>query len=91
MPGSGQDPETGSMSVADKVRTLLAYLQRDTGSDCPVDRLLNFVIVDRAVPESQTEGLKTLGISVLRLDLVSKASAPYFDPVPLCETLVSLT
>jgi CofD-related protein of GAK system len=91
VPGTGYDPETGTMSVADKVMTLLAYLRRDAGSDCPVDRLLNFVIVDQAVPESETEGLRDLGLSVVRLALVSKASAPYYDPVPLCETLVSLT
>ncbi|WP_417709875.1 GAK system CofD-like protein [Roseibium aggregatum] len=91
VPGTGHDPETGTMSVADKVMTLLAYLRRDAGSDCPVDRLLNFVIVDQAVPESETEGLRDLGLSVVRLALVSKASAPYYDPVPLCETLVSLT
>ena len=91
VPGTGQDPETGTMSVADKVQTLLAYLRRDAGGDCPVDRLLNFVIVDQAVPEKETEGLQALGLSVLQLDLVSKASAPYYAPVPLCETLVSLT
>ena len=91
VPGMGHDPETGTMSVADKVMTLLAYLRRDAGSDCPVDRLLNFVIVDQGVPESETEGLRELGLSVVRLALVSKASAPYYDPVPLCETLVSLT
>ncbi|MEE4014304.1 GAK system CofD-like protein [Roseibium sp. FZY0029] len=91
VPGTGHDPETGTMSVADKVTTLLAYLRRDAGSDCPVDRLLNFVIVDQGVPESETEGLRELGLCVVRLALVSKASAPYYDPVPLCETLVSLT
>jgi CofD-related protein of GAK system len=91
VPGTGQDPETGTMIVTDKVMTLLAYLRRDAGRDCPVDRLLNFVIVDQAVSESETEGLRDLGLSVVRLPLVSKASAPYYDPVPLCETLVSLT
>ena len=49
------------------------------------------MIVDQAVPEKETEGLQALGLSVLQLDLVSKASAPYYAPVPLCETLVSLT
>ena len=91
VPGIGADPETGSMTVTDKVATLLAYLRRDAGDGCPADKLLNFVIVDRTVPESETGGCEAHGVRVVRLDLVSKASAPYYDPAPLCEALVSLT
>jgi CofD-related protein of GAK system len=91
VPSLGQDPETGDMRLADRVHALLTYLRKDAGSDCPVHRLLNYVIVDKSVPESETGEIGARGIAVLRLDLVSKASAPYYDPAPLCEALVSLT
>ncbi len=91
VPSLGQDPETGDMTLPDRVDTLLTYLQRDSGTDCPVHRLINFVIVDRSVPDGEIAEVSARGITVLRLDLVSRQSAPYYDPVPLCEALVSLT
>lgn len=91
VPSLGEDPETGRMSVSDKVETLLSYLQRDVGADCPVQNLLNFVIVDKSVPVSETAGISARGITVLSLDLISQQSKPFYDPVPLCEALVSLT
>ncbi|PVB61912.1 GAK system CofD-like protein [Labrenzia sp. 011] len=91
VPSLGRDPETGSMSLPDKVHTLLTYLHRDTGADRPVSRLLNLVIVDSSVPDDETAEIRARGIGVVKLDLVSKSSAPYYDPVPLCEALVSLT
>jgi len=91
VPSLGEDPETGDLTLPDKVHTLLTYLLRDAGADCPVNRLLNFVIVDESVPETEAQEIRARGITVLRLDLVSRSSAPYYDPVPLCEALVSLT
>lgn len=90
VPSLGRDPETADLSLADKVHTLLSYLHRDAGADCPAHKLLNFVIVDSSVPDSETAEVRARGISVLRLDLVSKTSAPFYDPAPLCEALVSL-
>ncbi len=91
VPSLGPDPETGTMTLADKVHTLLAYLQRDAGADCPVDRLLNFVVVHNSAADAEADEIRARGITVLKLDLVSKQSAPFYDPVPLCEALVSLT
>lgn len=91
VPSLGPDPETGELTLTDKVHTLLTYLLRDAGSNCPVHKLLNFVIVDESVPEEEAQEIRARGISVVRLNLVSRASAPYYDPVPLCEALVSLT
>ena len=90
VPSLGVDPETGAMNLSDKVHTLLTYLHRDVGADCPTHNLINFVIVDSSVPESETREISARGITVLHLDLVSKQSAPYYDPKPLCEALVSL-
>ncbi|WP_422378092.1 GAK system CofD-like protein [Roseibium sp.] len=91
VPSLGPDPETGELTLPDKVHTLLTYLLRDAGSSCPVHKLLNFVIVDESVPEEEVQEIRARGISILRLNLVSRTSAPYYDPVPLCEALVSLT
>ncbi len=90
VPALGYDPETGMMTVADKVHVLLGYLRRDAGQDCPAERLLNLVIVDRNTPDSDVAGLEQAGIPVLPLDLVSAGSGPYYDPVRLSESLVSL-
>ncbi|MES0812123.1 GAK system CofD-like protein [Roseibium sp. SCPC15] len=91
VPGLGDDPETGNMTVADKVNEMLRYLRLDAGPECPVQKLLNFVIVDRSVADAELTGITGKGITVLKLDLVSRQSEPFYDPVPLCEALVSLT
>lgn len=91
VPSLGEDPEAMDLSLADKVDMLLSYLRRDTGGDCPADKLLNFVIADRGIAPSDVVDVEAKGIKVLPLDLVSKSSAPFYDPIPLCEALVSLT
>ncbi len=90
VPSLGEDPEAAGLTLPDKVHTLLSYLQSDAGADCPTHRLLNFVLVDDNVAEDEISAVAARGISVLRHELVSSASAPYYDPVPLCEALVSL-
>ncbi len=90
VPSLGHDPETEGMTLSDMVDTLLMYLRRDAGADCPTGKLLNFVIADSSVPESEAREVSARGIAVLKLDLVSRQSAPYYDPKPLCEALVSL-
>ncbi|XYK79491.1 MAG: GAK system CofD-like protein [Labrenzia sp.] len=91
VPSLGHDPEAPGMTLEDRVQALLAYLRKDAGSDCPVERLLNFVVTDQGTEEDDIGAVEKLGITVLRLDLISSKSDPYYDPVPLCEALVSLT
>ncbi|MTI05030.1 GAK system CofD-like protein [Roseibium denhamense] len=91
VPSIGSDPETAGMGLSDKVNTLLSYLRRDAGADCPVDRLLNFVLVDHNAEPDDFPELRELGLTILKLDLVTDQSAPYYDPVSLCEALISLT
>ncbi|WP_298986085.1 GAK system CofD-like protein [uncultured Roseibium sp.] len=91
VPSLGLDPETGNMNLSDKVHTLLNYLHRDVGPDCPTHKLINFVVVDQTISDDETHEISARGITVLKLDLVSTQSAPYYDPEPLCEALVSLT
>ena len=90
VPSLGEDPEARDLNLADRVRTLLTYLRRDAGADCPTHRLLNFVIVDSSIADAETAEISARGITVLKLDLVTRQSAPFYDPVPLCEALVSL-
>lgn len=90
VPSLGEDPEARELNLADRVHTLLTYLRRDAGADCPTHRLLNFVIVDSSIADAETAEISARGITVLKLDLVTRQSAPFYDPVPLCEALVSL-
>lgn len=90
VPALGRDPETINMNLTEKVDVLLNYLRKDAGAQCSVNELLNFVIVDSSVSEQETREISARGISVLRLDLVSEASKPYYDPKLLSEALVSL-
>ncbi|CAJ1403803.1 unnamed protein product [Effrenium voratum] len=90
VPSLGEDPEARNLNLADRVHTLLTYLRLDAGADCPTHRLLNFVIVDSSVPDAETAEISACGITVLKLDLITIKSAPYYDAVPLCEALVSL-
>lgn len=91
VPSLGTDPETAGMSLADRVRTLASYLRHDAGPDCPLDRLINFVIVDMGADREDVREVSGLGVTVLRLETVTPESAPHYDPLPLCEALVSLT
>jgi CofD-related protein of GAK system len=92
VPSLGADPEAVGMTLLDRVQTLLAYLRKDAGAECPAERLLNVVIADRgSTPDSDVLAVEQLGITVLRLDLISRKSKPYYDSAPLCEALVSLT
>ncbi|MBG6142252.1 CofD-related protein of GAK system [Labrenzia sp. EL_142] len=90
VPSLGEDPEARNLNLADRVHTLLTYLRVDAGTDCPTHRLLNFVIVDSSVSDAETAEISARGITVLKLDLITKKSAPFYDAVPLCEALVSL-
>lgn len=90
VPSLGDDPEARNLNLAARVHTLLTYLRRDAGTDCPTHRLLNFVCVDSSVSDAETAEISACGITVLKLDLITRKSAPYYDAVPLCEALVSL-
>ena len=80
------------MSAESSVLTLLDYLKADNG---PSGRLLDFVLIDSAhgkyplpLPGS---ALRKQGVEVIDMQLVSKQSAPYYDPELLVSALLSLT
>ncbi len=95
IPNLGQDPEQTGMTLDDSVTTLLDYLQADISAGCPNETLLNFVLLDSArgkYPSQLSRDLmRRLGIQVIDTQLLSKQSAPYYDPGLLVAALLSLT
>jgi CofD-related protein of GAK system len=95
IPNLGADPEQVGLSGDDAVHALLKYLRADAGEDTPDGRLLNFVIKDsgrKSYTSPVSEKLmEKMGFQVISTRLISKQSAPYYDPGLLVETLLSLT
>ena len=95
IPNLGHDPEQIGMTLDSSVLTLLDYLRADNTDQCPNGRLLNFVLIDSKrgnYTSSLSDSLmQELGIRVIDTRLVSKQSAPYYDPELLAATLLSLT
>ncbi|MEZ4426830.1 MAG: GAK system CofD-like protein [Nannocystaceae bacterium] len=94
IPNCGLDPELRGRSPVDAVAALLAQLRRDSGEATPVERLLNFVLVDSARGSYEggldIAGVEALGVSVLDVPLVTDDSAPLLSPQRLVEALLSL-
>ena len=95
VPNLGQDPEQIGMTLDDSVQTLLKYLRMGNEKDCANDRLLNFILMDenksRYSSRLTPELLKDLGVQLVSTRLVSKQSAPYYDPKLLVAALLSFT
>ena len=83
------------MSMDQSVKVLLNYLRADVSSDCPTQKLLNFVLVDtkngQYTDNLSQSLLHELDIQLIDTKLVSKQSAPYYDPELLVAALLSLT
>jgi CofD-related protein of GAK system len=93
VPNPGHDPEEIGLGMADKVRTLLRYLQAGSPPRTPVEALLHFVMVDvegAGLRTKQIREIASLGVRVIDTPLVSPGSAPYLDDVLLIESLLSL-
>lgn len=95
VPNLGIDPEQLGMELDDCVETLVKRLRADVSATTPADHLLNFVLMDTRsgrYPGSLSAGLrKKLGLQVIDARLVSKQSAPHYDPELLVSALLSLT
>jgi CofD-related protein of GAK system len=93
VPNMGHDPEQRGMSVADAVETLVEHVRRDAGEDVPVERIVNFVAIDRRQGDYtiplELERVRALGVEVLDLPLVGPAD-PWIDATRLAEVLLSL-
>jgi len=95
IPNLGEDPEQLGLDGETALNTLLQYLHADDPKAYPSQRYLDFVLVDKRARSSMSNLpeplLKNLGIQVVETRLVSKTSAPYYDPDLLVSALLSLT
>ena len=95
IPNRGKDPEQIGMSAQSAVDSLLDCLRADKGRNTSSDKFLNFVLLDNRdnspMADLPEKFLKERGIQAIRTRLVTKESAPYYDPELLVSTLLSLT
>lgn len=93
IPNLGNDPEQFGMSLQDTLDTLLYHLQRDV-AETRHGNLLNFVLMDSrkdSYATSNPGSLKKKGIEIIKTELITPESAPYYDPALLTNALLSLT
>jgi len=95
VPNLGRDPEQIGMTLEQCVIKLLEQLRSGISGDCRNEDLLNFILLDSnngdypsPFPLSKIE---KLGITVIDTRLVTKHSAPHYDPELLVHALLSLT
>jgi len=95
IPNRGKDPEQIGMNARAAVDRLLDCLRVDKERNTAGDRFLNFVLMDdrekSPMDDLPAKFLKNRGIQAIRTRLVTKESAPYYDPELLVSTLLSLT
>jgi 2-phospho-L-lactate transferase/gluconeogenesis factor (CofD/UPF0052 family) len=95
IPNRGKDPEQIGMNAQMAVDALLDCLRADKGRNTSSDKFLNFVLMDNRdkspMADLAEKFLQDRGIQAIRTRLVTKESAPYYDPDLLVSTLLSLT
>ncbi|NDR55513.1 GAK system CofD-like protein [Aliiruegeria sabulilitoris] len=92
VPSLGVDPECNGSSLGDQVGALLWALRADAGAACPAERLLNAVICDRGRLDAREarEIERRYGVPCITADLAQEERADRYDPVRLCDALISL-
>lgn len=94
IPNTGHDPEETGTTLAQRVEILVAYLKKSCASPQPVDKLLDFVVVDP--DHSLYQGgvdyrkIKDFGVEILEIPLTGKDRKPYLDDHRLVETILSM-
>jgi CofD-related protein of GAK system len=95
IPNLGKDPEQIGMNAEAAVNRLLDCLHADKGRNTPGDKFLNFVLMDNRdkspMAELPEKFLQERGIQAVKTRLVTRDSAPYYDPELLVSSLLSLT
>ncbi len=94
VPGTGEDPETLGMDLADQVETLLEVLRRPDPDRIKPQDVLQFVLVDRR--NGRYRGgvdfgrIRKLGVEPVDLPLVTQPGATRIDGHVLADILLSL-
>ena len=95
IPNLGRDPEQFGMTLEQCIATLVEYLRRGVAEDCGNESLLNFVLLDSKYGDYSSpiplNKIEQLGITLIDTRLVTKRSAPHYDPDRLAHALLSLT
>ncbi|MEM6293137.1 MAG: GAK system CofD-like protein [Myxococcota bacterium] len=94
VPNTGVDREQRGISIADAVDRIIATVRRDAGADVPVERILNFVLLDSArgryEAPSSVEALEARGVRVLDRPVSASANPSKLDPTAVSKVLLSL-
>lgn len=95
IPNLEEDPEQIGMTLDGCVLTLLDYLRADNTGKCAKGQLLNFVLIDgkrgKYLPSVSALAKLEPEIKIIDTRLISRKSAPYYDPELLVAALLSLT
>lgn len=93
IPSAGHDPETASLNLPNRIRTLFAFLRRDAGEHTPAHQLLTHVLVDanNAPNKSERAEINKLGVSLAEIPLINKKySTTNYSPYLLLNGLAEL-
>jgi CofD-related protein of GAK system len=93
IPNAGNDPEQLGMTLVNAVRTLQDYLSASCDEPVTRSRLLQYVLLDSrhgSHVREEIAGLEELGIHVIDMPLVTRQSAPLYDPERIVQILLSL-
>lgn len=93
VPNPSPDPEEFGLSLPQRVRRLVAALRADAGEAAPMDRLLDFVLVDSSRgqygPGWSRAEIEDMGVRVVDLELILNSERPLFDPRRLASAIMS--
>ncbi len=94
IPNVGNDPEQLGLEIHDCVEILHRKVCEDAGETVPLERTLNFVLVDARSADYAArldiDRLGALGLRVIDMELVTAHSRPLLDSSRLAQTLVSM-
>ena len=82
------------MTLDQTILKLLEQLRKDTGQDCPTQRLMNFILMDSKHGNYSSplnrQITESLGIQIIDTDLVTPGSPNRYNPEWLAAALLSL-
>ncbi len=93
IPNTGADPEMQGYTLSTAIDRMIEFVRRDAGAEVPVERILDYVLIDSAGGaydfELDIERVRARGIGVIDLPLTVEGEEA-IDPQRLVEVLLSL-
>ena len=92
LPSLGPDPECHGMTLTDQVAAIVKALRGDAGGDCPASDLMNAVLLDERL-YNEKDAIRLgdgYGLPIVPLDLRRADDPLRYDPLKVCEALISL-